>query len=129
MSYLLDTSAFLWFVTGDSKLSAIARRVLEESSDDFYLSLASIWELAIKSNLGRGLELPRPFVEFVDIELQAERIQILNIELSHLKQVADLPYHHRDPFDRLLIAQSQVENIPVLTSDVAFDSYEIQRLW
>ncbi|MCY3915543.1 MAG: type II toxin-antitoxin system VapC family toxin [Chloroflexi bacterium] len=129
MSYLLDTSAFLWFVTGDRKLSTLARRVLEESSDDFYLSLASIWELAIKSNLGRGLELPRPFVEFVDIELQAERIQILNIELSHLKQVADLPYHHRDPFDRLLIAQSQVENIPVLTSDVAFDSYEIQRLW
>ena len=112
MSYLLDTSAFLWFVSDDRKLSTPARRVLEESSDDFYLSLASIWELAIKSNLGRGLELPRPFAEFVDIELQAELIQILNIEVAHLKQVAALPLHHRDPFDRLLIAQSQVGKHP-----------------
>ena len=111
------------------KLSTPAKRVLEESSDDFYLSLASIWELAIKSNLCRGLELPRPFAEFVDIELQAERIQILNIEVAHLKQVAALPLHHRDPFDRLLIAQSQVENIPVITSDSTFDQYAIQRFW
>lgn len=129
MSYLLDTSAYLWFVTGDRKLSTLARRVLEESSDDLYLSLASIWDLAIKANLGRGLELPRPFAEFVDIELQAERIQILNIEILHLKAVAGLPLHHRDPFDRLLIAQSQVENIPVITSEAAFDHYPIQRLW
>ncbi len=129
MSYLLDTSAFLWFVSGDRKLSTQARRVLEESSGDFYLSLASIWELAIKANLGRGLELPRPFSEFLDIELQAERIQVLNIELAHLKRVANLPLHHRDPFDRLLIAQSQVENIPVITNDAAFDAYEIKRLW
>ncbi len=129
MSYLLDTSAFLWFVTDDRKLSTLARRVLEESSDDIYFSLASIWELAIKANLGRGLELPRPFAEFVDIELQAEQIRILNIELDHLKLVADLPRHHRDPFDRLLIAQSQVENIPVISSDAAFDQYPIQRIW
>ena len=74
MSYLLDTSAFLWFVTGDRGLSTLARRILEESGDDVYLSLASLRELAIKSNLGRGLELPRPFAEFVDVELQAERI-------------------------------------------------------
>ncbi len=129
MSYLLDTSAFLWFVTGDSKLSKRARRVLEESSGDMYLSLASIWELAIKANLGRGLELPQPFVEFIDIELQAEQIQVLNIELAHIKQVAAMPLHHRDPFDRLLIAQAQVENIPVITSDAAFDPYPIQRVW
>ena len=129
MSYLLDTSTFLWFVTDDRKLSTLARRVLEESSDDIYLSLASIWELAIKANLGRGLELPRPFEEFVDIELQAEQIRILNIELDHLKLVADLPLHHRDPFDRLLIAQSQVENIPVISSDAAFDHYPVQRVW
>ena len=129
MSYLLDTSAFLWFVTDDRKLSTLARRVLEESSDDIYLSLASIWELAIKANLGRGLELPRPFAEFVDIELQAEQILILNIELDHLKLVADSPLHHRDPFDRLIIAQSQVENLPVISSDAAFDQYPVQRVW
>ncbi len=129
MSYLLDTSAFLWFVSGDRKLSTLARRVLEESDDEFYLSLASIWELAIKANLGRGLELPRPFAEFVEIELYAERIQILKIELAHVKRVAIMPLHHRDPFDRLLIAQSMVENIPVITSDAAFDLYPIERIW
>ena len=129
MSYLLDTSAFLWFLSGDRKLSTLARRILEESDDAFYLSLASIWELAIKANLGRGLELPRPFAEFVEIELQAERIQILNIELAHLKRVAVMPLHHRDPFDRVLIAQSLVENIPVITSDAAFDNYPVERIW
>ena len=113
----------------DRALSTLARRILEESGDDVYLSLASLRELAIKSNLGRGLELPRPFAEFVDVELQAERIQTLNIELAHLKRVAVMPHHHRDPFDRRLIAQSQVENIPVITSDAAFDSCEIQRVW
>lgn len=129
MNYLLDTSAFLWFVSGDRKLSTLARRVLEESDDEFYLSLASIWELAIKANLGRGLELPRPFAEFVEIELQAERIQILKIELAHVKRVAVMPLHHRDPFDRLIIAQSMVENISVITNDAAFDHYPIERIW
>ncbi len=129
MSYLLDTSAFLWFVTGDRKLSTLARRVLEETSDDLFLSLAGIWELAIKANLGRGLELPRPFSEFMDIELQAERIQVLNIELAHLKRVATLPRFHRDPFDRLLIAQSLVENLPILTNDQVFDAYQVHHIW
>ena len=129
MSYLLDTSALLWFVTDDYRLSNVARSVIEDPGSDMYFSLASVWELAIKANLGRGLDLPRPFAEFIDIELQAERIQILNIELAHLKNVANLPLHHRDPFDRLLIAQSQVENIPVITSDAAFDRYPVQRVW
>ena len=129
MSYLLDSSAFLWFVTGDRELSTPARRVLEETDDDIHLSLASLWELAILANLGRGLELPQPFQEFVDVELQAERIKVLNIKLDHIKRVASMPLHHRDPFDRLLIAQSQVEDIPVITNDAAFDSYEIQRVW
>jgi len=129
MSYLLDTSAFLWFVTGDRKLSRLASRILENSSDDFYLSMASLWELAIKANLGRGLELPSPFAEFVEVELQAERIQILDIQLAHVKRVADLPLIHRDPFDRLLIAQSLVENLPMITNDSVFDAYQVQRVW
>ena len=79
MSYLLDTSTFIWFVTADRRLSGLARRILEESSDDIYLSLASLWEIAIKANLGRGLVLPRPFAEFVDVELEAEQMRVLNI--------------------------------------------------
>ena len=123
MSYMLDTSTFLWFVTDSKQLSASAKAVLEGSTDEIYLSLASIWELAIKANLGRGLELPRPFSEFIEVELQAERIRVLTIEIAHLKRVAELPRHHSDPFDRLLIAQSLVENIPIITSDAAFDAF------
>lgn len=129
MNYLLDTAAYLWFVTGNTKLSDNARECLEDSSSEVYLSLASIWELAIKSSLDRGLDLPRPFHQFVDEELKADRFQVLNISVAHLKLVASLPHIHRDPFDRLLIAQSLVEALPIITSDRAFDSYDVQRVW
>ena len=129
MNYLLDTAAYLWFVTDSTKLSDNARECLEDSSSEVYLSLASIWELAIKSSLDRGLDLPRPFHQFVDEELEADRFRILNISVAHLKLVASLPYIHRDPFDRLLIAQSLVEDLPIITSDRAFDSSPVQRIW
>ena len=85
--------------------------------------------MAIKANLGRGLVLHEPFPAFIDEQLGTNRFQLLPIAISHLKRVHDLPLHHRDPFDRLLIAQSQVENIPVISSDAAFDSNAIQRVW
>ena len=129
MNYLLDTSSFLWFVTNDSKLSADARELLEDPSSDIHLSLASIWEMAIKANLGRGLKLPFPFPQFIDEALEGYRFRLLNIDISHLKQVADLPLMHRDPFDRLLIAQSQVESLPIISNDIAFDHYAVQRVW
>ena len=129
MSYLLDTSSFLWFVHDDPKLSDVCKSIISSSVTTNYLSLASIWELAIKANLGRGLVLHEPFPKFIDEQLKTNRFQLLRINVSHLKRVHDLPLHHRDPFDRLLIAQSQVENIPVISSDAAFDSYEIQRVW
>ena len=129
MNYLLDTSSFLWFVHDDKRLSADAADFIEDSCNEIYLSLASIWEIAIKVNLHRGLELRRPFPEFIDHHLSANSFQLLNINISHLKHVADLPLLHRDPFDRLLIAQSQVEGIPVISNDAAFDHYAIQRLW
>ena len=114
MNYLLDTSSFLWFVYADKRLSAAAVELLEDSSNAIYLSLASIWEIAIKVNLGRGLELRQPFPQFIDDQLNRNRFQLLNINISHLKRVADLPLVHRDPFDRLIIAQSQVEGLPVI---------------
>ena len=129
MRYLLDTSSFLWFVNDDRKLSAAADSLLSAPYTTAYLSIASIWELAIKANLGRGLILHEPFPQFIDEQLRTNRFQLLNINIAHLKRVHDLPLHHRDPFDRLLIAQAQVENIPVLTSDAAFDRYPIQRVW
>ena len=129
MNFLLDTSSFLWFVHDDRRLSASAADLIESSSNEIYLSLASIWEIAIKVNLRRGLALRRPFPEFIDYQLNSNRFELLEIKVAHLKRVSDLPLHHRDPFDRLLIAQSQVENIPVITSDAAFESYDIQRVW
>jgi len=129
MRYLLDTSSFLWFVNDDKRLSTESRELIEDPGIEINLSLVSIWEIAIKSTLGRGLELPRPFIQFIDVVLKNYDFIVLQITVSHLKHVADLPYHHRDPFDRLLIAQSHVENIPVITSDSTFDQYAIQRVW
>ena len=129
MNYLLDTSSFLWFVKGDRRLSLNAAGIIESSDDDIYLSLVSIWEIAIKVKLRRGLELRRPFPEFIDDHLSANRFELLEISVAHIKQVHDLPLIHRDPFDRLPIAQSLVENIPIITSDAAFDRYPIARIW
>lgn len=128
MSYLLDTSSFLWFVYDDRRLSALSAELLESSSNAIYLSLASIWEIAIKVNLGRGLELRQPFSEFMADQLDTNCFQLLNINISHLKKIADMPHIHRDHFDGLLIAQSLVESIPILTNDAAFDDYAVQRI-
>ena len=129
MNYLLDTSAFLWYVNNDRELSGVAKNIVSDSNMTMYLSLASIWELAIKANLGRGLVLHEPFPDFIDSQLRTNRFQLLRINIAHLKRVHDLPLHHRDPFDRLIIAQSQVENLPVISSDAAFDQYPVQRVW
>ena len=129
MIYLLDTSTWIWFVTDDSRLSAKAKTRLEDAESVIYLSLVSLWELAIKARLGRELQLPRPFHQMVDEELSADRFQLLPITVAHIKQVYDLPRIHRDPFDRLLIAQSLAEDLPIISSDSAFDRYPIARLW
>ncbi len=128
MRYLLDTSAFLWYVSDHQRLSSVAAERMKDPTSIFHLSLVSIWEVAIKFNMGK-LDLPLPFDEFVDKTIHSYSLRLLNIQIPHLRRVARMPLHHRDPFDRLLIAQSQVENIPVITSDAAFDSYEIQRVW
>lgn len=129
MIYLLDTSTYIWFVTDDPRLSAPAKRYLEAADSIVYLSLVSIWELAIKARLGRGLTLPRPFIEMIDEEMLADRFQLLPITVDHIKSVFGLPLHHRDPFDRLLIAQSLTEDLPIISSDSVFDRYPIDRLW
>ncbi|MCY3977867.1 MAG: type II toxin-antitoxin system VapC family toxin [Chloroflexi bacterium] len=128
MRYLLDTSAFFWYVSDHQRLSSVAAERMKDPPSIFHLSLVSIWEVAIKFNMGK-LDLPLPFDEFVDKTIHSYSLRLLNIQIPHLRRVARMPLHHRDPFDRLLIAQSQVENIPVITSDAAFDSYEIQRVW
>ena len=128
MRLLLDTQAFLWFITGDPKLSAPAERALRDGTNDLLLSIASVWEIAIKVGLHR-LPIPEPLETFVPHQLRLNRIQLLPIDLTHAVEVARLPPHHRDPFDRLLICQARVEGIPIVTADGVFSSYTVETFW
>ncbi len=129
MNYLLDTSTFLWYVSAQTELSPQARSIIGSSSNNVYLSFVSIWELAVKFRVGKLQLTPDSLTDWLDIHLAANSFRLLEIKVLHLLQFADLPLVHRDPFDGLLIAQSQVENIPVITSDAAFDDHSIQRIW
>jgi len=125
---LLDTHSFLWFVGGDARLSAPAQQTIEDLSNEIFISTASLWEIAIKVNLGK-LDLGAPYEQFVPAELQRQKIAVFPIAVAHLSVVARLPLHHRDPFDRLIIAQALTEGMPVITVDEVFDDYGVQRIW
>lgn len=128
MRILLDTQAFLWFITDDTKLSVFARSLIENPDNDRLLSIAGLWEVAIKMSLGK-LDLEKPFEELIPHQLELNDIEVLAIKIVHLKKVSSLPFHHRDPFDRLIIAQSLVEQLPIVSIDTKFDEYGIERLW
>lgn len=128
MNLLLDTHSFLWFIGGNTNLSSTARSLIEDTSNQPFLSLASLWEIAIKSSLGK-LTLAQPFEVLMPRQMELNGIKPLNIELDDLALVAKLPLHHRDPFDRLLVAQAIERQIPVISADMAFEFYGVQRLW
>jgi len=128
MKILLDTHTFLWFIEGSSNLSPTARGLIEDSSNRPFLSVASLWEMAIKISLGK-LRLNQPYESLIPEQLDFNGIEILGIGLSHAAAIVTLPFHHRDPFDRLLIAQAMVENMPLVSADSAFDTYSVNRLW
>ncbi len=128
MRLLLDTHTFIWFVTDNPKLSDTARGLINYGNNEILLSIASIWEMAIKQSTGK-LSFGLPFRVFIEQQVSFNRIDILNINLDHIEVVVTLPFHHRDPFDRLIIAQAMVEKIPILSADSIFDAYSIQRLW
>jgi PIN domain nuclease of toxin-antitoxin system len=128
MIYLLDTHTFLWFINDDPALSSNARLLIEASENIIFLSAASVWEIAIKVSLGR-LEIPSPFADFINEQLRKSGINLLEIKTEHAGKVVTLPFHHRDPFDRLIIAQAISENIPIIGKDLVFESYGIECLW
>lgn len=128
MRLLLDTHTFIWFFTGNLKISNQVRVLIENEDNEKLLSTASIWEMAIKHSIGK-LSFTLPFEVFIRQQLSLNDFNLLNINLDHITVVATLPLHHRDPFDRLLIAQAMVEKIPILSADSAFDAYPIQWLW
>jgi PIN domain nuclease of toxin-antitoxin system len=127
MKLLLDTHTFLWFINDSSRLSARAKALLE-SDADLFLSIASLWEMAIKTAIGK-LALPQPYDIFIPQQLAHNEIEILPISISQLSVVSSLPQHHRDPFDRMLIAQATLEHLPIVSADIHFDAYSIARLW
>lgn len=128
MNLLLDTHAFLWFVANDPRLSSQAQSLIQVPANRRLLSMASLWEMAIKVSLGK-LTLAQPFGQFIPRQLQLNQIEVLAIELPHLAAVVAMPLHHRDPFDRLIAAQCQVEGLPIVSVDPAFDAYSIRRVW
>jgi PIN domain nuclease of toxin-antitoxin system len=128
VNVLLDTHAFLWFVADDPQLHAKSRTAIEDASNRKFVSLATCWEIAIKAGL-KKLDLGEPASTFLPRELAANGFALLPIELSHVARVEDLPPYHKDPFDRLLVAQAMVERLTLISFDAVFDQYGIDRLW
>jgi PIN domain nuclease of toxin-antitoxin system len=123
---LLDTHTFLWFVMGNQRITAKLRAQIEDNEN--FVSVVSIWEIAIKYGIGK-LNLEIPFDDFIDRQITPNGIQLLDIKLEHLKVVSTLPLHHRDPFDRLLIAQAIVEDIILISTDRVFSLYPVRLMW
>jgi len=131
MNGLLDTHTFLWFIDGNSKLSQTARATIEDDANRSYISIATFWEIAIKVSLGK-LTLQQPFDPFIAQQVRRNGFLVLGLRPEHTATVATLPFprtDHRDPFDRLLIAQSIVEHMPIVSGDAKFDAYPITRVW
>jgi PIN domain nuclease of toxin-antitoxin system len=127
MKALLDTHAFLWALAGDERMSRLARDTFAGPAG-LSLSIASVWEILIKVQSGK-LNLPRPAGPYVLRKLAENGIEVLPISIDHLLALERLPMHHRDPFDRMLIAQSLEENLPIVTSDLLFARYDVRLIW
>ncbi|MDZ8258301.1 type II toxin-antitoxin system VapC family toxin [Nostoc sp. ChiQUE01b] len=128
MKLLLDTHVIIWSAGNPEKLSQKVRKLLIDTNNFWLLSMASVWELQIKSQLGK-LNLSSSLPNFIETQQRVNNLQILPIELTHIYALEALPSHHRDPFDRILIAQAIVEKMPLLSIDAVFDVYPVQRMW
>jgi PIN domain nuclease of toxin-antitoxin system len=125
---LLDTHAALWWLSGDAQLAAGARRAIAAAENVRLFSVASGWEIAIKTSLGK-LRLPRRVDAFLERHLPLNRIELLAITLGDLKRVESLPFHHRDPFDRMLAAQALGRDLAIVSADPIFERYGARRIW
>jgi PIN domain nuclease of toxin-antitoxin system len=128
MLALLDTNAFLWWVTDDYRLSEQAREVISDPGNTIFFSVASAWEIVIKTKLGK-LPLPELPETYIPSRVNYYGFQILAIEMKYVLHISKLENHHNDPFDRLLIAQSQVERLPIITVDKKISLYDVSVIW
>ena len=127
MRILLDTHIFLWAITSDSRLSTAQRDLFLDGASDLFLSAASVWEILIKTGLGRLL-MPTPSTDYIVKQMEKNRIALLPIRVAHLAALENLPPLHRDPFDRILVAQARAEKMPLLSADAAIRQYPVEIL-
>lgn len=128
MKLLLDTHALLWLLQGDEQLSLPARRAIADPTQAVACSVVSAWEIAIKASLGR-LDVPEPLEPWLQQRLRDARIDLWPVQLRHAAGVRSLPWHHKDPFDRLLAATALAEAATLVSVDAVFDRYGVARLW
>ena len=128
MKVLLDTHAFLWLISGDDRLSESAQKKFLDPSNILFFSAASLWEICIKISLGK-LSLKGDWLKTIQDELRVNTIQWLSIEMPHCVELTKLPFHHRDPFDRMLVAQAMTDDMQLLSRNNRLSSYKIKRIW
>jgi PIN domain nuclease of toxin-antitoxin system len=128
MRILLDTHVFLWLRNDPKQISDRVLTAYYDINNDIFLSIASIWEMQIKYQLGK-LELKLPLSELIEEQVLNNGLQILPIETDHIFALADLPFHHKDPFDRIILIQSQLENLKLASADTVFSNYEVNLFW
>ena len=128
MKVLIDTHVFIWWTSDSQKLSLLVYNLLSDPNTQVFLSVVSIWEMQIKLSLGK-LQLKTALPELIEDEIKRNRIKLLPLDLSHIYALSNLSNYHRDPFDRLLISQSQSEKLLIVSIDAKFDGYDIERLW
>ena len=126
--YLLDTHAFLWMAGDESLLGSEVRRVASHPESELFLSVASAWEMAIKQSLGK-LDLEVELSKLISQQLPVLRVRRLPVTWQHAVEVAELQFHHRDPFDRMLVTQAHCEDLAILSADASFDAYDVERIW
>jgi PIN domain nuclease of toxin-antitoxin system len=125
---LLDTHTLYWYIEGAPQIKATTQKLIQDVSNEILLSPVSYWEIAIKASLGKW-KLNRSYLDFIDLALNQYGFEVLAILPTHTAAVVELPFHHRDPFDRLLVAQALVEKVAIISNDPALDAYGITRLW
>ncbi|MCC5899899.1 MAG: type II toxin-antitoxin system VapC family toxin [Phormidium sp. BM_Day4_Bin.17] len=128
MRLLLDAHTVLWFFMGNSRLSDKVRDLVEDGHNHKLISVATVWEMSIKQSQNK-LTLEKTASDYIEEKIRLDDFELLPIQLNHLRILSSLPFYHKDPFDRLLIAQAMQENIPILSKDMAFNAYPIQRIW
>lgn len=127
MRFLLDTHTVIWYLEDNPALSKQAKNVLQSPENELFVSNITLWELAIKISIGK-LSLSYPLEKCIE-ELQSQEIELLHFDVLHILKVQTMPFHHKDPFDRMLIAQALVDNLTFVSNEVLFDNYGVSRLW